>query len=75
MRELDLRSSSYERHQCEGQKKEDWLIFTCSQCDYTRKMNWKTGEMTSSGGDKEVMHDGFFMPVGIDPKRYGESAN
>jgi hypothetical protein len=36
---------NFERHQCEAKRKEDWLIFTCPQCDYIRKMNWKTGEM------------------------------
>ena len=58
-----------EQHQCESRREDDWIIFQCSQCDYTRRINWKTGDMKVSGGSMYVMHSGSHMPTDIDPNQ------
>ena len=68
-------NDNFERHQCEAERNEDWLIFTCPQCDYIRRLNWRTGEMKSKGGSSEVLHEGYYQPPGIDPSLLGNSAN
>ncbi|NUO03693.1 MAG: hypothetical protein HUU01_24020 [Saprospiraceae bacterium] len=56
-----------ERHECYSERKDQWIIFRCPQCDYVRRMNWETGEMKVRGGDYMVLHGGFHFPTGINP--------
>lgn len=48
------------RHQCIGVREGDWLIFKCSECDYIRKINTKTGKSKTYNSDFETLHEGIF---------------
>lgn len=57
-----------EQHDCESRRDGDWIVFKCPKCDYSRRVNWKTGEMSASGGNMFVMHRGQHFPTGVDPR-------
>ncbi len=63
--------SEFEQHACTSKKEGDWIIFECSQCDYVRKLNYKTREMKVSGGSMTTVHSGFHVPVGLQPGKLG----
>ena len=65
MKPLDF---GQEKHTCTSERKGDWIIFKCSECDYVRKLNYKTSEMKVSGGSLTTFHSGFHVPVGIQPE-------
>lgn len=65
IRTLDFGS---EKHTCTSEKKGDWIIFTCPDCDYVRKLNYKTQEMKVSGGNITTAHSGLHIPVGLQPE-------
>lgn len=68
MRQLEhYPSDERERHECFSERKDNWVIFRCPQCEYVRWMNWETGEMKVREGDFMVLHSGMHYPVGIDP--------
>lgn len=58
----------HEKHSCTSERKGDWIIFTCPECDYVRKLNFKTSEMKVTGGTMTALHSGFHVPVGIQPE-------
>lgn len=58
------------KHQCESRRDGDWIIFSCSQCDYVRKINYKTNKMEVTGGNATTSHSGFHIPVGLQPEKY-----
>jgi hypothetical protein len=62
IRSLDF---GQEKHVCSSEREGDWIIFKCPQCDYVRKMNYKTNEMKVSGGDMMTTHSGFHVPIGL----------
>lgn len=64
---LDFSNNKQERHECSSERKGDWIVFRCPQCDYVRKMHWETGEMKVRGGDFMVLHSGMHYPLAIDP--------
>ena len=68
MKPLDF---GYDEHSCTSERKGDWIIFKCPQCDYVRKMNYKTGEMKVKGGNLTTLHKGFHVPVGLQPDKLG----
>ena len=55
--------SDQETHECVPVQDGDWVIFKCSQCDYTRKLNLKTGKSSSNGGDWKTLHEGSFSGI------------
>lgn len=63
---IDFNSTEWEKHECHSTREGDWIVFECPQCDYTRRMNWKTGEMKVSGGEMQVLHSGTHLPTGMD---------
>lgn len=50
-------------HECHSHQEGDWMIFICSQCNYTRQLNYKTGKMKTSGGDENTIHHGVQSPT------------
>ena len=61
-------------HHCIGHKEGDWVIFTCLQCrDYERRINWKTGEMTTRSGGSDFLHKGYSAPVTPQPDMLTEN--
>ncbi len=66
-KELHYSGGEEERHECTSERKDNWVIFRCPQCDYVRRMNWETGEMKVRGGDFGVLHSGMHYPTGINP--------
>jgi len=52
-----------EHHECEAIRRGDWIIFSCPKCpDYERRLNWRTGKMTSKGARADVQHSGMYFP-------------
>lgn len=45
-------------HECHSHREGDWMVFICSQCNYIRQVNFKTGKMKSTGGDENIIHQG-----------------
>ena len=66
IRSLDFGS---EKHTCTSERQGDWIIFKCPECDYVRKLNYKTREMKVSGGNMTTLHSGFHIPTGIQPEK------
>ncbi len=63
--------SKGETHQCTAHRDGDWVTFRCPECrDYVRRMNLKTGEMTSTKSKSPYKHTGLHIPVGIQPEMY-----
>ena len=62
MKPIEIEGTDATKHHCQSYQKGDWIIFFCTECDYIRKRNWKTGEMRTSGGDITVLHSGFHIP-------------
>ena len=50
------------RHACEAQRKGDWVIHTCSQCDYELWDNMRTGETKILNSSPDVSHSGNYFP-------------
>ena len=60
MIEFNFNNDNVSRHQCIGVREGDWLIFKCSECDYIRKVNTKTGKSKTYNSNFEVLHQGTF---------------
>jgi Zn finger protein HypA/HybF involved in hydrogenase expression len=57
-----------EFHQCQATREGDWIVFRCPKCNgYERRLNWRTGEMTSRNVNVQVLHTGNYFPDGNDP--------
>ena len=56
------------RHQCQSERRGDWFIFTCSECEgYERRFNYVTGQLsTTPGPDPYILHEASFAPVGME---------
>jgi hypothetical protein len=54
-----------DKHQCTGEQKGEWIVFTCPECDYERRIHIETDEVETSGGDPDVLHRGMYVPIGI----------
>jgi hypothetical protein len=63
MLNINFNQEHAEKHTCIGHQEGDWIIFTCPECDYQRKMNWLTGETRSNNKDSNVLHRGEHFPV------------
>jgi len=63
MLNIDFTNDAPNNHTCIGHQEGDWIIFSCCQCNYLRKMNWKTGEMHTQPGDESVTHSGQHVPM------------
>lgn len=65
-----FRSEGLERHVCTSKKKGDWIFFSCSECDYLRKMNPFTNEIKLlNPGDENALHQGMHAPVGLQAEK------
>lgn len=51
-----------ERHLCHSRQEGDWIIYTCPDCDYELRDNWRTGEMTVANAKADVDHSGSHYP-------------
>lgn len=60
----------FEQHACDSQKKGDWIIFSCTQCQYERRFNYKTKEVEVQKGQFYALHQGAYYPTGIQPKLF-----
>jgi len=47
-------------HKCTGYRYKDKIIFSCSDCDYRRIINFKTGEITVENS-KPFIHSGEYF--------------
>ena len=56
------------KHKCYGERKGNWVIFRCPLCpDYERRMNFKTGEISSKYDKNNYnLHNGFYIKPGLD---------
>lgn len=63
---VELIDLGFEKHECSSKKEGDWIIFSCTQCDYVRRFNWKTREVKVENGNLLVLHKGSHVPVGLD---------
>lgn len=52
-----------EKHQCEGRREGDWVIYTCCECDYQLRNNLVTGETRTSNAKPDVSHSGWYTPL------------
>lgn len=60
--------SEFEKHECTSERQGDWIVFSCSKCDFIRRFHIETGEMRTEGGQFNVLHNGMHIPVGIQPE-------
>ncbi len=67
MKKIDFKNSEEEKHICSSKCEGDWIIYKCShpECDYERRFNFKTGEMSFIGTQTEILHKGEYLPDGI----------
>ncbi len=61
-----LNEEDFEKHLCEVKKEGDWLIFTCPECDYERRIHRFSGKMKVRQGAPNALHRGQYRPVGLD---------
>ena len=61
-----LGADEFEQHSCKAIREGEWLVFKCPQCAYERRFNNSTGEMEVQKGNPGAMHQGQYLPVGID---------
>ena len=56
-------SAKEDAHTCEVSVEEQWIVFTCPQCqNYRRKMHQETGEMVvEKPGDPQITHRGMYI--------------
>ena len=64
-KQMNPHDFEYEQHRCISKREGDWIIFECPQCDYVRRLNYKTREMTVTGGSMTTLHSGGYVPVGL----------
>ncbi len=55
-------SNGFEHHQCESYRDGDWIIYTCSQCNYELKEHWETGEISVTNAHPHIRHSGSYFP-------------
>lgn len=55
----------FKKHKCTSIRTKNWFIFKCPHCAYERKINRHTNEMIVKPGDPEALHEGVYVPVGI----------
>lgn len=55
-------SISSERHDCNSCRNGDWIIYTCPECDYILRENWRTGEMQVRNANPHIQHFGGYFP-------------
>ncbi|MCB0587548.1 MAG: hypothetical protein KDD06_19805 [Phaeodactylibacter sp.] len=68
---VEFHSEGFDKHACEGRREGDWYIFECPECSYIRKWNPTTNEMNLvDSGDENVLHNGWFKPVGLQADKY-----
>ncbi|PHN04137.1 hypothetical protein [Flavilitoribacter nigricans] len=54
---FDFNQEDLERHTCRTWQEGDWIILQCTQCDFLRRMNWKTGALKiDQSGEPQIMH-------------------
>ncbi len=63
---FNLPNSQNPMHECHSHQEGDWMIFICSQCNYMRQINYKTGKMTVKRGEKNVIHHGVQTPMDLE---------
>lgn len=61
-----LGAEEFKQHNCEANREGEWLVFKCPHCAYERRFNNSTGEMEVQKGAPDAMHQGQYMPLGID---------
>ena len=54
--------SESERHHCESYRKGDWIIYSCQQCDYELRENWRTGKLLVRNPKMNIRHSGSYFP-------------
>lgn len=56
-------SSEKNAHVCDASIEDQWIVFTCPQCEnYRRKMHLETGEMiVEKPGNPLIEHQGLFI--------------
>ncbi len=50
-----------EQHECTATREGDWIIYTCKQCSYQRRINLKTNKMEVTEGNPLALHLGFYV--------------
>ena len=57
-------SQDGDRHQCISWLENKTIIFKCQQCDFARKLNIETGQLTTiKKGDQWALHAGLYKSV------------
>jgi hypothetical protein len=52
-----------DRHECISWHENDWVVFQCPTCGFSRKLNYRNGKMvTLQRGDQNVLHSGIHAP-------------
>lgn len=63
-KQFEMAGERLERHNCQSWQEEDWLYFSCPDCGFTRKLNWKTGELALiHQGDSKALHSALHAPL------------
>ncbi len=52
----------FEEHECISRREGSQVVFQCPHCDFVRKLDLKSGEVQTSGGSPEVLHEGIYDP-------------
>lgn len=62
--DINLKNNSDEsNHVCSSHRDGDWIIFTCGHCpSYERRVNWRTGDVSTKGGVQHIKHSGQHFP-------------
>lgn len=54
---FDFNHEDLEKHICRTWQEGEWIILQCTECNFLRRMNWKTGAVkVDRTGEQEVLH-------------------
>lgn len=67
-KKVELIDLGYEKHECNSKREGDWIVFSCKECEYERRYNWKTREVKVTGENIMVLHKGMHAPTGLNPQ-------
>ena len=67
MPDIEFSGDGHKVHKCKGIRDGDWIVFTCSECGFELRDNWRTGKMRTKTGNFNARHSGFFAdPMYLD---------
>ncbi len=50
-------------HECQSTRNGDWIVYTCPECDYEMRENWRTGKMMVRNAKADIHHSGSYFPL------------